>query len=138
MNHQNSAGHLRKLLEKPGILICPNCYDALSARMIQDAGFPATFVSGAAMTNARLGLPDVGVTTYTEYRNAIQEILFAVDIPVLADVDTGYGGVMPIMRMTKEYEAMGIAGIQMEDQTFPKRCAFFGTTVVSTEEMCQN
>lgn len=137
MNHQNSAGHLRKLLKKPGILICPNCYDALSARMIQDAGFPATFVSGAAMTNARLGLPDVGVTTYTEYRNAIQEILFAVDIPVLADVDTGYGGVMPIMRMTKEYEAMGIAGIQMEDQTFPKRCAFFGTTVVSTEEMCQ-
>ena len=137
MNHQESAKRLRALLGEPGILVCPNCYDALSARMIQDAGFPATFVSGAAMTNARLGIPDVGMTTYTEYRNAIQEILFSVEIPVLADVDTGYGGILPIHRMTREYEAMGVAGIQMEDQTFPKRCAFFGTSVVSTDEMCK-
>lgn len=137
MEHEKSASRLRRLLEEPGILICPNCYDALSARMIQDAGFPATFVSGAALTNARLGLPDVGVTTYTEYRDTIRDILFAVDIPVLADVDTGYGGIMPIMRMTKEYESMGVAGIQMEDQTFPKRCAFFGTSVVPAEEMCR-
>ncbi len=137
MNHQSSATHFRQLLKNPGILVCPNCYDALSARMIQDAGFPATFVSGAALTNARLGYPDVGITTYTEYRNAIQEILFSVDIPVLADVDTGYGGTMPIYRMTREYETMGVAGIQIEDQTFPKRCAFFGTSVVSADEMCR-
>ena len=137
MSHHHSAKKLRELLNRPGILVCPNCYDALSARMIQDAGFPATFVSGAALTNAMLGIPDVGVTTYSEYRNMIQNILFSVDIPVLADVDTGYGGIMPIYRMVKEYEEMGVAGVQMEDQTFPKRCAFFGTHVVEADEMCR-
>ncbi|MCD8009868.1 MAG: isocitrate lyase/PEP mutase family protein [Lachnospiraceae bacterium] len=137
MKHQNAAKRFREMLAKPGILVCPNCYDALSARMIEDAGFPATFISGAALTNAKIGQPDVGITTYTEYRNAIQEVLFAVDFPVLADVDTGYGGTMPIYRMTREYEEMGVAGIQIEDQTFPKRCAFFGTSVVSADEMCR-
>lgn len=127
---------LQELLHGPNILAVPCCHDALSASLIEQAGFEAAFVSGAALTNTSLGISDVGVTSYGEYRNALLNILHATTIPILADVDTGYGGILPILRMVEEYESMGISGIQIEDQIFPKRCAFFGVGVVSAEEMC--
>ena len=128
---------LQELLHSPNILAVPCCHDALSASLIEQAGFEAAFVSGAALTNTSLGISDVGVTSYGEYRNALLNILHATTIPILADVDTGYGGILPILRMVEEYESMGISGIQIEDQIFPKRCAFFGVGVVSAEEMCR-
>lgn len=128
---------LRELLHSGKILVAPCCHDALSASLIEQSGFEATFVSGAAATNTSIGISDVGLLSYGEYRGIFQNILNATSIPVLVDVDTGYGGLLPIMRMVEEYEAMGISGIQMEDQVFPKRCAFFGVSVVTAEEMCQ-
>lgn len=128
---------LHELLDRDEILVAPSCYDPLSASLIEQAGFDAVFVSGASLTNAYMGISDIGVFSYGEYRDVIRNILLAVSIPVMVDVDTGYGGILPIKRMVEEYEAMGVAGIQMEDQTFPKRCAYFGTTVVSIEDMCR-
>jgi len=128
---------LRALLNSGKIITAPCCHDALSAKLIEQSGFDATFISGAALTNCSIGISDVGVTSYGEYRSVFQNILNATSFPVLADVDTGYGGILPIMRMVEEYQKMGISGIQIEDQIFPKRCAFFGVSVVSVEEMCQ-
>lgn len=133
---KNRNVRLRELLGSGKILVVPCCHDALSASLIEQAGFEAAFVSGAALTNTNLGISDVGVTSYGEYRNALLNILHATSIPILADVDTGYGGILPILRMVEEYEAMGISGIQIEDQIFPKRCAFFGVGVVPADEMC--
>ena len=116
---------LRELLHSGKILVAPCCHDALSASLIEQSGFEATFVSGAAATNTSIGISDVGLLSYGEYRGIFQNILNATSIPVLVDVDTGYGGLLPIMRMVEEYEAMGISGIQMEDQVFPKRCVFW-------------
>jgi 2-methylisocitrate lyase-like PEP mutase family enzyme len=134
--HQNSPARLQELLKRPQILVVPCCYDALSATLIEQAGFEAMFVSGASLTNACMGISDVGLMSYGEFKQVFHNILSITSIPVMVDVDTGYGGILPIMRLVEEFEAMGIAGIQMEDQIFPKRCAFFGTTVVSAEEMC--
>lgn len=137
MKKQNRARVLRELLtSKDKILVTPCCYDGLSATLIEQAGFSATFVSGASLTNALTGTSDIGVLSYGEYRMILQYILHSVSFPVMVDVDTGYGGTLPILRMVEEYEEMGVAGIQIEDQIFPKRCAYFGATVVSDKEMC--
>lgn len=128
---------LHQLLSSGEILVAPCCHDALSASLIEQVGFQTTFVSGAALTNTSIGISDVGLLSYGEYRNVFLNILNATSFPVLVDVDTGYGGILPIFRMVEEYERMGISGIQIEDQVFPKRCAFFGVNVVSAEEMCQ-
>lgn len=137
MSVNERSVRLQQLLHSGKIVVAPCCHDALSATLIEQAGFDATFISGAALTNCSIGISDVGVTSYGEYRDVFRNILNATTIPVLADVDTGYGGILPIMRMVEEYERMGLSGIQMEDQIFPKRCAFFGVGVVSPEEMCQ-
>lgn len=136
MDNQRSI-RLRELLGSGEILVAPACHDALSASLIEQTGFQAAFVSGAALTNCSLGVSDIGVTSYGEYRAVLQNILNATSIPILVDVDTGYGGILPIMRMVDEYEQMGISAIQIEDQVFPKRCAFFGVGVVTEQEMCQ-
>lgn len=136
MANERSA-RLRQLLGSGEILVAPCCHDALSASLIEQAGFRATFVSGAALTNTSIGISDVGLLSYGEYRSVFLNILNATSFPVLVDVDTGYGGILPILRMVEEYERMGISGIQIEDQVFPKRCAFFGVDVVPAEEMCR-
>ena len=133
---RNRAAKLRELFASRKVLACPAAYDALSASLIEKAGFEVAMVSGSALSNAMTGQADVGILSYGELRSAYQYILNATTIPIIVDADTGYGGVLPIYRLMEEYQAMDIAGIQIEDQTFPKRCAYFkDTAVVDVEEM---
>ena len=133
---KSRATVLRELLRDNKVIVAPAVGDALGARMVEDAGFPAVVVSGSSMSNLELGSADVGIMSYGELRNNFLNILNACTIPMIVDADTGYGGTLPIYRMVREYEAMDIAGIQIEDQVFPKMCAYYSNTaVVSAEEM---
>jgi len=135
---KSRATILRETFASSKVVVAPAVGDALGARMVEDAGFKAAVVSGSSMSNLLLGCADVGILSYGELRNNFVNILSATTIPIIVDADTGYGGTLPICRMVKEYEALDIAGIQIEDQVFPKMCAYFsGTSVVSAEEMCQ-
>ncbi len=126
---------LRQLLHEPGLVIAPGAYDGLSARLIEQAGFDVVYMTGSGAANSLLGQPDVGLTTMTEMANQAARICAAVELPVVADADTGYGGLLNVRRTIQEYERAGVAGLHIEDQTFPKRCGHFaGKTVVPIEE----
>ncbi len=130
------ARRLRELLGQPGPVVAPGVYDGISARVAERAGFPAAFISGAAVTASVLGYPDVGLQTMPEILNQSRNMARAVDIPLLIDVDTGYGNALNLMRAVREFESAGLAGIFFEDQTFPKRCGHFeGKKVIAVEEM---
>ncbi|MCG8512357.1 MAG: isocitrate lyase/PEP mutase family protein [Rhodospirillales bacterium] len=132
------AERLRNLLTDPGILIMPCCFDAFSARMIERAGFPLTFMSGFAVSAARLGLPDTGLISFAEMLDQGRNICSAVSIPVFGDGDTGYGNALNAKRTVREYVRAGFAGIMIEDQVAPKRCGHTrGKQVVSFDEACQ-
>ena len=131
-----TATELRRLLGQPGPIVAPGCYDCISALATEQAGFRAGFVSGAAVTASVLGYPDVGLQTMPEILNQVRNMASRVGIPLLVDVDTGYGNALNVMRTVREFEAAGAAGIFFEDQSFPKRCGHFeGKSVISTEEM---
>ncbi len=130
------AGKLRKLLKEPGPILCPGIYDCLSAKVVERAGLPCAIISGAAVTASRLGYPDVGLQTMSEILDQARNIARSVTIPVIADIDTGYGNALNVMRTVSEFESAGLAGIFFEDQTFPKKCGHFeGIEVIPTEEM---
>ena len=130
------AKRLRELLGQPGPVVAPGVYDGISARVAERAGFQAAFISGAAVTASVLGYPDVGLQTMPEILNQSRNMARAVDIPLLIDVDTGYGNALNLMRAVREFESAGLAGIFFEDQTFPKRCGHFeGKKVIAVEEM---
>jgi len=130
------GGKLRQLLKAPGPIICPGIYDCLSAKVVEKAGLPCAIASGAAVTASRLGYPDVGLQTMTEILDQARNIARSVSIPVIADVDTGYGNALNVMRTISEFESAGLAGIFFEDQTSPKKCGHFeGTNVIPAEEM---
>jgi 2-methylisocitrate lyase-like PEP mutase family enzyme len=127
---------LRALLERPVLVVAPGAYDGLSARLIAQAGFEVVYMTGSGAANSLLGQPDVGLTTLTEMASQAARICAAVDLPVVADADTGYGGPLNVRRTVQEYERAGVAALHIEDQTFPKRCGHFaGKTVVPVEEM---
>jgi len=129
------AARLRELLTRPGILSMPCCFDALSARLIERAGFPITFMSGFAVSAARLARPDAGLISFGEMRDQLRDITAAVSIPVLADGDTGYGNAVNVKRTVREYARMGAAAVMIEDQVWPKRCGHTrGKQVVDFEE----
>ena len=129
------GARLRALIEAPGCLVTPGCHDALSARLAQNAGFEALAISGFGVEAALLGKPDIGLLTLSELVDTARRIAGAVDVPVTCDGETGFGGVHNIARLVREMEQAGIAAIQLEDQTNPKRCpALEGRTVVSLEE----
>jgi 2-methylisocitrate lyase-like PEP mutase family enzyme len=132
-----SASHLlRKRLETEEVLILPGAFNALSAKMIEKAGFEAIYASGAGITNAYLGLPDLGLLTADELINNVRAISDVVSIPVIVDIDTGFGGVHNIARLIRQIENANVAGVQIEDQIFPKRCGHFDRKqVVPIEEM---
>jgi 2-methylisocitrate lyase-like PEP mutase family enzyme len=113
---------LRRLLERPGLVVMPCCFDALSARLIEQAGFPLTFMSGFAAAAARLAAPDTGLISYGEMVDQGRDICAAVSIPVIGDGDTGYGNALNVRRTVRGYAAAGFAGIMIEDQVAPKRC----------------
>ena len=117
------AQRLRRLIaEHPGPLVMPCCFDALSAHLIEAAGFPLTFMSGYAVSAARLGLPDTGLISYGEMVDQGRNICAAVSIPVIGDGDTGYGNAVNVKRSVRGYAQAGFAAIMIEDQVSPKRC----------------
>jgi len=127
---------LRRLLDRPGVLLAPGVVDALSARLAREAGFEAVFMGGNATTAVRLGTPDVGLMTLTEMADQAARIADAVDLPLVVDADTGYGNAMNVQRTVRQFARAGAAGLHMEDQSAPKRCGHFaGKTLISTAEM---
>jgi len=117
-----STDRLRQLLGGPDLLLMPCCFDALSARLIEQAGFPLTFMSGFAVAAARLALPDTGLISYAEMLDQGRSILDAVSFPVIGDGDTGYGNPANVQRAVRGYADAGFAAIMIEDQLAPKRC----------------
>ncbi len=126
---------LKRLLQGEGLLLMPCCYDALSARLIERAGFPLTFMSGFAVSGSRLALPDSGLISYGEMLDQGRSICDAVSIPVIGDADTGYGNAVNVKRTIRGYAQAGFACAMIEDQLAPKRCGHTrGKQVVSREE----
>lgn len=129
---------LKELLYAKEILVMPGNYDCLSAMMIERAGFKATQCSGYGFAASLLGQPDQGLMTFTEVVNHTRNIVKSVDIPVMADGDTGYGNAVNVIRTIQEFEDCGCAGINLEDQVWPKRCGHMsGKEVIPMEEMVQ-
>ncbi len=127
---------LRRLLARPRLLQLPGAYDPLSARIVEEAGFEALYVTGSGVSVGHLGLPDLGLATMTEMVEQARRIAAAVEIPIVADADTGYGNALNVRRTVREYEAAGAAGLHLEDQEFPKRCGHLeGKRVIPVETM---
>jgi methylisocitrate lyase len=127
---------LRRLLARDKIIVAPGAFDALSARLVEQAGFPAVYVTGAGVASSRLGVPDIGLATMSEVLDTAKNITGATDIPVICDTDTGYGNALNLMRTVREFERIGVAAIQVEDQITPKRCGHTeGKQIVTKEEM---
>ena len=118
------------------MVLAPGCYDALGARLVEEAGFPAAYLTGFGSAAARLGRPDIGLISLTEMVDNARRIVQAVDIPVIADADTGYGNSINAIHTVREYEAAGVAAIHLEDQVMPKKCGHIeGKQVVPAGEM---
>ena len=128
----------RQLLAEPGIITAPGAYDCLTAAIIEQTGFPAVYMTGAGTSVARIGYPDLALATATEMLSNAAAIAATVEVPVIADADTGYGGTMNVRRTIREYERTGVAAIHIEDQQFPKRCGHLeDKRVVPIDEMVQ-
>lgn len=125
-----AAACLRDLLSRDGLHTMPCCFDALSARLIEQAGFPLTFMSGFAVSAARLALPDTGLITLTEMLDLGRGICQAVSIPVIGDGDTGHGNAVNVRRTVEQFARAGFAGVMIEDQRSPKRCGHTGVREV--------
>ncbi|MEZ0604184.1 oxaloacetate decarboxylase [Paraburkholderia sp. IW21] len=127
---------LATLLEK-GAVLAPGVFDALSALVAEQAGFEALYLSGASIAYSRLGRSDVGLTTFPEVEDTLARITERVDLPVIVDADTGFGNALNVKRTVRGFERAGAAMIQLEDQTFPKRCGHLnGKSVIAADEMC--
>jgi 2-methylisocitrate lyase-like PEP mutase family enzyme len=128
---------LQQRLAQPHVLLAPGVYDALSALIAERAGFEALYLSGASIAYTRLGRSDVGLTTYSEVEDTLARITERVAAPVIVDADTGFGNALNVQRTVRGLERAGAAMIQLEDQTFPKRCGHLeGKSVVPVDEMC--
>ena len=129
------AGRLRQRLEEGRLLLMPGCHDALSARLAEEAGFEAAFMSGFAVSAARLGLPDTGLISFGELLAQGRDICGAVSIPLFGDGDTGFGNPLNVRRTVSEYARAGFACVMIEDQVMPKRCGHTrGKNVVPAQE----
>jgi 2-methylisocitrate lyase-like PEP mutase family enzyme len=129
------AERLRQLLHRPGIITMPGCHDAMSARLIEEAGFELGFMSGFAVSASRLGMPDTGLISYGELVDQGQNICRTSSIPFIGDGDTGFGGAQNIKRTVEGYAKAGFACIMLEDQVAPKRCGHTeGKSVVGRDE----
>ena len=122
----NRANQLRRSLSQDRLLIAPGAFDCLSAKAVEIAGFPALYMTGMGTSASRLGLPDYGLATMTEMVHNAHAISAAVQVPVIADADTGYGNELNMTRTIHEYERSGAAGVHIEDQVFPKKCGHLG------------
>ena len=126
---------LRALVERRQGLVVPGAYDAVSARLVEQAGFPAVYMTGFGVSASRLGLPDLGFAGLAEMVDQARNLAAAVSIPLIADADTGYGSALQVRRTVQQYEAAGVAALHIEDQVAPKRCGHLaGKQVVPAEE----
>lgn len=131
----NGAKKFRELMRRPGAVVAPGVYDGIGARVVEQTGFDAVYMTGNGAMASLLGKPDMGLATMTEMVMRAHQLAACVDIPLICDADTGYGGLGNVRRTVEEFEAAGIAGIHIEDQICPKRCgALGGVQVVSREE----
>jgi len=127
---------LRELLKAPSPLVAPGAYDALSARLVEQAGFDVVYMTGFGTTASLIGRPDVGLLTGAEMADNARRIVSAVEVPVIADADTGYGNALNVLRTVQLYEQAGVAGIQLEDQVMPKKCGHMsGKALIGADEM---
>jgi carboxyvinyl-carboxyphosphonate phosphorylmutase len=131
MTHANG---FRDLLKRDGMVVAPGAYDCITARLIAQAGFAAVYMTGAG-TAATLGYPDFGLVTMSEMVANASRIAAAVDVPVIADADTGYGNELNVFRAAREFERSGVAAIHIEDQEFPKKCGHLeGKQIIPRED----
>lgn len=131
------AARFRKFMEAPGILQIPGTHDAMAGLIAKKIGFNALYLSGAAYTASR-GLPDLGIVTSPEVAERARDIIRATDLPVLVDIDTGFGGVLNVARTAREMQEAGIAAVQLEDQDLPKKCGHLnGKKLIAINEMTQ-
>ena len=127
---------LKQRLAAPRLLLAPGVYDALTALLAEQAGFEALYLSGASIAYTRLGRSDIGLTTFTEVQDTLARITERVALPVIVDGDTGFGNALNVQRTVRGFERAGAAMVQLEDQTFPKRCGHLdGKGVVPVAEM---
>lgn len=132
----DGPAQLRNLLSGGTTVRAPGCYDALSARLVAEAGFPAVYMTGFGTTASLLGRPDAGFLGMSEMVDNARRIVQAVDVPVIADADTGYGNAMNVIRTVQNYEQAGVSGIHIEDQVMPKKCGHTeGKRVLPSAEM---
>ena len=130
------AATLRNLLNQPGLIIAPGCYDAISGKLIEAADFKVAYMTGFGTSASVLGMPDAGLISFTEMATHAGNIANALNIPLIADGDTGYGNAMNVFRTVRAYSRAGIAALHLEDQQFPKKCGHVeGKKIVSMEEM---
>ena len=130
-----SRRKLKRLLARRQLLIAPGVFDGLSARLVEEAGFEAIYLSGGAVARS-MGVPDIGLVTMSEVIERAVQVVTAVKIPVIADADTGYGNALNLVRAVREFERAGVAAIHIEDQVTPKRCGHLeGKEVISLAEM---
>lgn len=130
----NDSQNLRLLMAKTNMLIVPGAYDAIGARLIEQAGFGAVYMTGAGASLAR-GYPDLGLLTMNEMVDCAAAMVRGINIPLIADADTGYGNELNMTRCVREYESRGVAAIQIEDQVMPKRCGHTdGKEIIPREE----
>jgi 2-methylisocitrate lyase-like PEP mutase family enzyme len=133
----NRSAHLRRLLQQDRLLVAPGAYDGLSARLVAQAGFAAVYASGGAMARAA-ALPDLNLMSLKEVADQVERICDAVDLPVIADGDTGHGGALNVHRTVRLLRRAGAAALHLEDQVYPKRCGHYDDKgVVPTAEMLQ-
>ena len=131
-----STTRFKHLLAQKRALTLPGAANAMFARVVEDLGFEACYVSGAGIANMHLGAPDIGLTTLTEIANAVSAISDAIKLPLMVDGDTGFGNAVNMHRTIKVLERAGAAAIQIEDQVFPKKCGHFnGKEVIPCAEM---
>ena len=131
----NTRKKLRELISRGGYTMAPGAYDPLTARLVQLAGFEAVYVTGGGISRSQ-GYPDMGLLTMTENVQVLARVVDAVDIPVIADMDTGYGIAVNVVRAMREYDRTGVAGFHIEDQVAPKKCGHYeGKAVVGVGEM---
>jgi 2-methylisocitrate lyase-like PEP mutase family enzyme len=128
---------LRQLIAAPDVVVAPGVYDALGAKLVARAGFPALYATGGGIARS-MGYPDLGLLSPREIVDRLANIVEHAGVPVIADADTGYGNALNVHRAVREFERAGVAGFHLEDQTFPKRCGHYDDkAVVSTAEMTQ-
>src|SRR5438067_6579130 len=137
-NPMTTPGLQFRNLVASGTVVLPGAFNAITARLAESMGFQAVYISGAGVTNSLTAMPDIALLTLTEMAQQCRYICNAVDIPCIADADTGYGETLNVSRAVKEFEAAGLAGIHLEDQVAPKRCGHLdGKHVIPPKEMAR-